>query len=185
MKKTYVYLFTALLVTMMSFGLTACGDDEDDGGSGGGNAAAVVDGKSYNLSHGWWDVYGDGNYKHLYLEFANVDIYNIKSPNGRVEELSLEFIGHYQYSDVQPGKYQAEMSFVDWEFQGKYDDTEIQTCLKGNVEVDIAKDGDKFTVTIPETTVDVLNDERSHKVIGTAPFSFKYTGRLAASPDDE
>jgi hypothetical protein len=45
MKKNYFYLFTALLVTMMSFGLTACGDDEDDGGNG--NSSSLV---------GTWDI---------------------------------------------------------------------------------------------------------------------------------
>ncbi|MBR6121333.1 MAG: hypothetical protein IKQ05_02950 [Prevotella sp.] len=185
MKKNYFYLLTTLLVAMMSFGLTACGDDDDDdSGSGGGNAAAVVDGKSYGLNHAWWDVYRDGKYKHLYLEFSNVDIYKMSMPKGGVQLLTLNF-GNYQYTDVQPGTYQAEMSFVEGEY-GEYVSGTIQTCLRGkNVEVNVVKDGDNFTVIIPETTVNVLEDEESKKVIGTAPFSFKYIGKLAVSPDDE
>lgn len=75
MKKISLYLFSTLLVAMLSVGFTSCGDDDDDDdGSGGGGSSSLS---------GWWmsESYdGWGGYKWCHaLHFINgsvVDYYD-------------------------------------------------------------------------------------------------------------
>lgn len=188
MKKNCFYLLTALLVAMVSFGLTACGDDDDDdnggGGSGGsGNAALIINGKSYALSHAWYKV----GHKTLYLAFANMDVYGFRWEGSKndIQYQFLDFtISNYEGSDVQEGKYTASMEFEDLIVNYSKQSRMCQTDVAGKVEVNITKDGNNYIITVPETNVNLYDDE-TDEIIGTTPFSFLYTGKLAIKPVEE
>ena len=70
-KRVFWSILSVMMVVMLSIGLSSCSKDDDEGGSGNGNSTVMVDGKSYNLNHAYYDIY-DNNHG-LCLEFFNVD----------------------------------------------------------------------------------------------------------------
>ena len=171
-----MYLSAVLTAVTLSVCLASCGDDED-GGGGSGSSTVIVDGKQYTMNYGWWEVRG----KRLMLEFSNVNVYGPEHSINRYQELTLD-ISNWQHSDVQPGTYTAAMEFDAQIYDSSKDElTEHETDVAGNVEVTIAKDGDNYIVTVPETNVRLY--DFNDKVTGTVPFSFKYVGKLSVSPE--
>ena len=60
----------------------------------------------------------------------------------------------------------------------------------GTVTIIITKEGDNFTITIPETMLDSWDvntdsDVYTGKKAGSVPFSFNYTGKLSLGGDWE
>lgn len=185
MKRNIRFLLTALLVAMMSIGLSSCNkDDDDDGGSGGGNKAAVVDGKAYNMKYAWYRAEGGGRYWPLEIEFSNVDIYDFDyicaQRQIRVQHLGI-IINNYVYHDVQSGTYNAEILFEDASTEGysyetkKWRNVQYHAYDVWDDEVIITRDGDNYSVTIPETMIEphIAGKETS------VPFSFYYTGKIS------
>ena len=196
MEKRHIFwsILSIMMVAMLSIGLSSCSkDDDDDGGSGGGSKAAVVDGKAYNMKYAWWRVNGSGKSKHLTLEFSSIDIYNrdyiYAQPQIRAQFIDLE-IGNWEYSDVQSGTYTGGLNFDDSEAKGYSDEThewqsiQYHTLVEGKVKVVITRDGDDFTITIPETMIDSY-DVNTEKRIASVPFSFTYKGKISVAGDWE
>jgi hypothetical protein len=194
MKKNYFYLLTTLLVAMMSFGLTACGDDDDDdsgsgGGGGNGNGVAVVDGTRTAFGYGYYKIRKYSDLSSLSIDFYDFDA-NLWKPsstslNGKTLANVHLAIEELKSSDIQPGTYAADMELysirvkdiskvdVDEESAFEY----LPAALGGYVEITISGTPDNWTISIPETTVEKF-DAYTEKHLGTATFSFNFTGKL-------
>lgn len=188
MKRNIYFLLTALLVAMMSFGLSSCSKDDDNkGGSGDGSSTVMADGKSYNLNRAYYDIWDNGN--GLCLEFSNVDYYNKGRYDGYFQYLRLD-IERYHRTELESGTYNADvMYFADsagfTENYKSYNILKQYKLLDGIVPVTIVKNDDTYSISIPETTVNILDPSNERKIIGKTTFSFSYTGKLTQSPDDE
>lgn len=178
-------MLTALLVAMMSIGLSSCNKDDDEDSS---SKATVIDGKAYTTNYAWWFIQGSGKNKMLSLEFSNTDIYNVTMPPSRVYVLTLN-IDNWEYSDIKSGTYTGVIEFWDMTIDASSNTTQYLNCLSGKVNVTITKDGDNYSISIPETTVNRHPNEANEpggrdKVIGTVPFSFNYTGKISVGGRD-
>lgn len=183
MKRNIRFLFTTLLVAMIGLGLSSCSKDDDEGGGSGGSSkpTVIVDGKSNKLNYAYYDIYENG--QGLYLEFYNVDKYNMSISDTKLQGLLID-IEKYHQSDIQSGAYSADLFYYDTDIDYSSHNVHNNILLKGKVNVTITKDGDTYSVSVPETTVNIVdNDERT--VLGSKPVSFSYTGKLTQSPDDE
>ena len=185
MKRNIRFLFTTLLVAMLGLSLSSCSkDDDDDGGSGGGSKAVVVDGKAYNTKYAWWKA----KYNTLTLKFCSFDVYDLDFIYSEPEQIRGQYmemeIYKWEYSDVQPGTYTAELIFYDATTKGYSIEThhwqsyQFYTYVEGKVNVTRTKDGDNFSITIPETMIDSY-DPNTEKRAGSVPFSFNYTGKIS------
>ena len=89
----------------------------------------------------------------------------------------------YQYSNtvVAPGTYKAYMEFWNMSYNWNTQESIYNDDLSArDVEVTITHSGNNYTITIPETTVNVhrSNVDGDDSVIGTTAFSFSYSGQL-------
>jgi hypothetical protein len=187
MKKKRIFwsILSIVMVVMLSIGLSSCSkDDDEDGGSGGGNKAVVVDGKAYNMKYAWLEV-GSGKYRRtIELRFSDTDLYDrdIRAqPQIRTQVVGI-IINDYEYYDVQPGTYTAEVLFEDatgsysYEMEGWKGIQSYTYAIGKDVQVIITKDGDNYAIAIPETLIHnyIANTGKDASI----PFSFSYTGKI-------
>ncbi len=171
MKKNILNWMTIALMAFVCVGFAACGGDDDDddrGGSGGGTAK--VNGQTYNFVNGYWDA-GSNN---TTFEFANCDITskNPASYPSRIDMLCFTIRG---ITSPQPGTYETTIELYSF---APTADREIHyPGGGGRVSVTIAKSGDKYTFTIPETNVNYYSNGDGKNGI-SVPFSFSWTGTL-------
>ncbi|MBR1933246.1 MAG: hypothetical protein IJ841_06125, partial [Prevotella sp.] len=67
MKRKLFNWMTVIVMAFTSLTFVSCGDDDDDNDAGAGKATVVVDGASYEMNFGWWNV----NHKSLGLYFSD------------------------------------------------------------------------------------------------------------------
>ena len=169
---------TVIVMAFTSLTFVSCGDDDDDNDAGAGKATVVVDGASYEMNFGWWNV----NHKSLGLYFSDTaNAYSLtpKEINGkRIKEVEL-VIYDWNYAEIQPGTYTAFMETSDILYVDiSKEDVEEYPYYSGQVLVTITKDADRYTISFPETNVSKY-DEETGKNLGTVPFSFSYSGKLS------
>ena len=177
MKKSIFSWMTIVLMAFVCAGFTACGsdDDDNDGCSGGGSKSAKVNGQSYNLAYGFWDT--RGNY--TCFEFSNVDLRN---PSSWPEKIDMLYFNVDGITSPQPGTYNG-VGIEIYSFNSKKEGV-YYPGASGIVNLTIAKSGNNYTFTIPETTINYYsngNVDESTRV----PFSFSWTGSLTYYDFDE
>jgi len=160
--------------------LVSCGDDEDEIESGGsssssGSASAViVDGVTTAMSYGFYDTQESG---FLNMEFSNV---NIKDPSGsmpaKMDVVTLTM--RHDAKEIQEGNYKAGMEYWSMSPQsGSY-----YATGSGEVSVTIKKNGTNYSVTIPETEINLYQEGNESKV-KKSKFKFNYNGNLVYFTD--
>ena len=137
-------------------------NDDDNGGSGAGSIK--VNGQSYNLTYGFWDA-GTST---LNFVFSNYNLAN-RNPAAVPSGIGMLIVVE-DISSPQPGTYNAALKL------SSFDPTATEIVSDGfgiGLSLTIAKSGDKYTFTIPETTIYCSQASST-----TAPFSFSWTGTL-------
>lgn len=180
-KRVFWSILSIVMVVMLSIGVSSCSkDDDDDGGSGSGNKTAVVDGKAYNMKYAWLEVGSDKYRRTIELRFSDTDLYDrdIRAqPQIRAQVVGI-LINDYEYYDVQPGTYTAEVLFADApvSYEGWKDIQSYTYAIGKDVQVIITKDGDNYAIAIPETLIHnyIANTGKDASI----PFSFSYTGKI-------
>ena len=190
MKKIGFKLLSILMMAAVCVGFAACGDDDDDENGGGGDAAGYIsiDGKTYNVSHGYY--YLESNM--IYVNFYNYDhasavknndlsalpetinMFSIvypsagspTPPTGDYNEFEIDFMT-INKSDMLAGD-DMGTQYIGYPSEG----TESQV-LK------VQKNGNKYTFQCPEMVYH--NYPNDKKTVRGAAFSISCT--LAPEPE--
>ena len=173
MKKNILSWMTIMLMAFVCVGFAACGDDDDNGG-GSGAGSMKFNGKSYNLAYGFWQPESSSSgSKYTSFEFANFDL-TTKNPSAIPARADMMYFNISGISSPEPGTYDTSIEI--YSFSTREEGVNYPGG-GGKVKVTIAKSGDKYTFTIPETTV-YYYENGSKASPTTAPFSFSWTGKL-------
>lgn len=180
MQKKLFSWMTIMLMAFVCVGFTACGsDDDDNGGGGSGGGSTKVNGQSYNMSYGFWDP-GKSN---VYFEFSNYNLLN-KNPSAAPSKIDILTIGVSGITSPEPGTYNATVEL--YSFAPTATESIHYPGGAGRVSLTISKSGDKYTFTIPETTITYYpNGDGGGKTGTSVPFSFSWTGTLTQADFSE
>ena len=171
MKKNILNWVSIIMMAFVCVGFTACGDSDDNDNSGSGGGTTKFNGQSYNLTYGFWDA-GTST---LYFEFSNYNLAN-KNPSVVPDKIDILTVSVKDISSPQPGTYNATVEFYSFA-PTVTEETYYPGGYGKGVNLTITKSGDKYTFTIPETSISYYpNGKRGD---GTCvPFSFSWTGTL-------
>ena len=169
MKKSIFCWMTIALMAFVCVGFAACGSDDEGGGSSGGGSTKF-NGQSYNLTYGYWDAASS----YTSFEFANCDITS-KNPSSYPSRIDILYFNISGITSPEPGTYNATIEL--YSFAPTASESIHYPGGGGRASVTIAKSGDKYTITIPETNINYYPNGDGKN--GTSvPFSFSWTGTL-------
>ena len=169
-----ILIFSVMTLQIM----VACGDDSDSGDRD-ETTQTTINGKSFILNHGWGKAYFNNDKTVIALTFSNVDD-NTETSIDKVQFLSIYIEFDSIIDEIIPGTYKSEMNF--WEAEYSSMSKVSSNSYEGVVSITIRKSGDKYIVTVPDATVNLIYyDEANNKKFKQVPFSFKYTGSLPLS----
>ena len=179
MKKNIMSWMTIALMAFVCVGFAACSSDDDNGGGGSGGGSTKVNGQSYNLSYGFWDA-GSST---LYFEFSNYNLLN-KNPSAVPSKVDILTVSVRNISSPQPGTYEATVELYSFAPTATEKVVYPGGFGKG-LSLTITKSGDKYSFTIPESTITYYPDGESRANAKSVPFSFSWTGTLTQADFSE
>ena len=162
------------MMAFMCVGFAACGGsdgDDDDGSGGSGGGSMKFNGQSYNLSYGFCDAETSSTI----FEFSNYNLLN-NNPSAAPSKIDMLTVSVKGISSPQPGTYSANIeiySFAPTATEASY----YPIGTGKGVSLTITKSGDKYTFTIPETTIPYYPNGKNGNET-SVPFSFSWTGTL-------